>query len=141
MKENLVAFFCGLLFSIGLGISGMTQPNKVTSFLDFFGDWDPSLVFVMIGGILVYALGYRFAVKRPKPFFSDSFKIPTLRKVDRPLAAGSALFGVGWGLAGYCPGPGLVALASFHTEPILFVISMVGGMAAFEFKKRRGSEK
>lgn len=136
MKEALVAFFCGLLFAIGLGISGMTQPAKVTGFLDFFGTWDASLIFVMVGGILVYTIGYRFTVKRPKPLFSEAFKIPTLRKVDRPLALGSALFGMGWGLAGFCPGPALVSFASLKFEPIVFVVSMIVGMTVFELQER-----
>lgn len=131
------AFFCGVLFALGLGISGMTQPAKVTAFLDFFGAWNPSLLFVMVGAILVYALGYQLVVKRPKPLFPGNFQIPPLKKVDRPLAIGSAIFGAGWGLAGFCPGPALVSLASLQREPLLFVASMLVGMAVFEVSNRR----
>jgi uncharacterized membrane protein YedE/YeeE len=131
-----VSFFCGVLFALGLGISGMTQPAKVTAFLDFFGAWNPSLAFVMAGAILVYALGYRWVVRRPKPLFPGNFQIPSLRKVDRPLAIGSALFGAGWGLAGFCPGPALTSLASLQFEPLLFLSSMLAGMILFEASQR-----
>ncbi len=141
MKEPLVAFFCGVLFALGLGISGMTQPGKVTAFLDFSGNWDPSLMFVMVGAILVYGIGYRWVVRQPKPLFSQSFQLPTLRAVDRPLAIGSALFGVGWGLAGFCPGPALTSVVSLQFQPLLFVLSMVFGMFLFECRARMRKTK
>lgn len=134
MRETIVSFVCGVLFALGLGISGMTQPQKVTAFLDFFGSWDPSLMFVMIGAIIVYSTGYRLTVKKTKPLFSQSFHIPTLRKFDRPLAIGSVIFGIGWGLAGFCPGPALMSITSLRFEPIVFVLSMVLGMAFFEWR-------
>lgn len=139
MKEALVAFGCGALFAVGLGVSGMTQPGKVTAFLDFAGAWDPSLLFVMAGAVLVYALGYRLVTKRPKPLFAEAFHLPTRRSIDRPLVVGSALFGVGWGLAGFCPGPALTSLASLRLEPVLFVLSMLAGMAIFEAKAAKRS--
>ena len=137
MRQPLVALVCGILFALGLGISGMTQPGKVTAFLDFFGSWDPSLMFVMVGAILVYSVGYRLTVKRPKPLFSESFHIPTLRKVDRPLAAGAALFGIGWGLAGFCPGPALTSIVSLRFEPLAFVGFMILGMFLYELMSRK----
>lgn len=140
MRSTLVSFASGAVFATGLAISGMTQPGKVTAFLDFTGQWDASLSFVMAGAILVYSIGYRLSTKRPKPIFSDSFRIPTLRKVDRPLAVGSALFGVGWGLAGFCPGPALTSLVSLRFEPTLFVFSMLAGMVLYEWTQRRKGE-
>ena len=137
MKNSLVAFSCGILFALGLGVSGMTQPAKVTAFLDFTGQWDPSLLFVMVGAIFVYAVGYRLVVKKQKPLFSDSFQIPTLRTVDGPLVLGSAIFGAGWGLAGFCPGPALTAAASLQTQPLVFVSAMLLGMAFYEWTQRR----
>lgn len=114
----------------------MTRPSKVTAFLDVLGDWDPSLLFVMAGAIVVYAIGYRLIVKRPKPLFGESFQIPTLRKVDLPLALGAVLFGIGWGMAGFCPGPALTSLASLQFEPLLFVASLFAGMFLFELQDR-----
>jgi len=137
MRTSVVSFACGAVFAAGLAISGMTQPGKVTAFLDITGHWDASLMFVMVGAILVYSIGYRLSTKRPKPILSDSFRIPTLRKVDRPLALGSALFGVGWGLAGFCPGPALTSLVSLQFAPLLFVFSMLVGMSLFEWNQRR----
>ncbi len=137
MKNAVVSLVCGLLFALGLGISGMTQPARVTAFLDFTGNWDPSLLFVMIGAISVYAVGYRWVVKKPKPLFSGNFSIPPLRKVDRPLALGSAIFGAGWGLAGFCPGPALTSLASFQFQPLVFVAAMLFGMGLFEWTQGR----
>jgi len=137
MKNGIVALVCGLLFALGLGISGMTQPGKVTAFLDVTGEWNPSLMFVMFGAILVYAVGYRLIIRKPKPLFAGNFQIPTLRKVDRPLALGSAIFGAGWGLAGFCPGPALTSVASLQPEPSVFVASMFLGMALYEWTQRR----
>jgi uncharacterized protein len=135
--QAVISFFCGLLFSLGLGVSGMTQPEKVTAFLDFFGRWNPSLAFVMLGAILVYALGYRLVVRRPRPLWRSSFQIPTERKVDRPLLVGAAVFGAGWGLAGFCPGPALASVASFQRPPLIFVASMLVGMGLYEWGQRR----
>lgn len=132
MRQSLAAFACGLLFAVGLGVAGMTQPGKVTAFLDFTGRWDPSLLFVMVGAIAVYAIGYRLAVRRPKPLFADAFQIPGKKGLDRRLVVGSALFGIGWGLAGFCPGPALTAIASLRFEPLVFVGAMLLGMLALE---------
>ncbi len=127
--ETLLAFFCGLIFAIGLGISGMTQPAKVTGFLDFTGHWDPSLAFVMAGAVALYALGYRFVMRWQKPIVTSQFDLPKARPVDSKLLIGAALFGAGWGLAGYCPGPALVSLATFDSRPVIFVAAMLIGMA------------
>lgn len=136
-KEGIVAFCCGLIFALGLGISGMTQPGVVTAFLDIFGNWDPRLLFVMGGAVLVYSIGYRIVVKSSKPLIATQFQIPKLRRVDRPLAVGSILFGIGWGLAGFCPGPALTSIASFGHSQLVFVVAMFIGMAIFEVLDRR----
>lgn len=125
-------FFAGGLFAVGLGLAGMTQPTKVVGFLDFLGDWDPSLAFVMVGGILTHMLLYRFIVKRPSPVLAGTFQIPTRRDITPRLVAGSALFGIGWALAGYCPGPGFVSAGSGGSNALLFLGAMVGGMVLFK---------
>ena len=128
-KTNLVAFCSGVLFSIGLGISGMTQPQKVIGFLDVFGAWDPSLTFVMVGGIISYLI-LQFAIQRrfPTPVLASEFQIPTRKNIDRNLMLGALLFGVGWGLGGYCPGPALTSLGSGRMSAVLFVVAMGVGM-------------
>jgi len=140
MKTAFIAFLCGICFALGLGISGMTQPAKVIGFLDLTGNWDPSLIFVMMGAILVYAVGHFFVVKKPTPIFAGAFDLPSLRKLDRPLILGSAIFGTGWGLAGFCPGPALTSVISLRFEPLVFVLSMLVGMAIFIGSDRLGKK-
>ena len=120
-------FLLGALFAIGLGISGMTQPSKVVAFLDIFGAWDPALMFVMGGAVAVNFVGYRLAVGRPHPLLATRFDIPTRRDIDWQLLVGASLFGAGWGVAGFCPGPALVALASGSADVMLFVAAMFIG--------------
>ncbi len=120
-------FLLGVLFAVGLGISGMTQPAKVVGFLDIFGAWDPALMFVMGGAVAVNFIGYRLAVGRPHPLLAARFDIPTRRDIDWQLVTGASLFGAGWALAGFCPGPALVALASGSTDVMLFVAAMFIG--------------
>jgi uncharacterized membrane protein YedE/YeeE len=139
MKNNLVAFVVGLIFAIGLGISGMTRPEKVVGFLDVFGDWDPSLVFVMGGAVVIHFFTYRMITKRSSPMFAKEWKIPTKSELTPRLIMGSFLFGVGWGLGGYCPGPGLVSIPSLDTAPLTFVGFMLLGMLLFKKLKIRGS--
>lgn len=126
-----IAFLAGLLFALGLGISGMTSPAKVLAFLNLRGAWDPSLLFVMAGAILVYGVGYRLARKRKGPVLDKSWHVPTSREITPALITGSALFGLGWGLAGYCPGPALVSLATGSLRPVAFVAAMLLGMGLF----------
>lgn len=130
--RGLVAFVSGLLFALGLGVGGMTQPSKVLAFLDVAGDWDPSLAFVMGGALLVYFFVGRVVLARPRPLFDDTFHVPTRRDVDGRLVVGSVLFGAGWGLAGYCPGPALVSLASGRATVVVFVAAMLAGMWIFQ---------
>lgn len=129
IKGNfIISFVSGFLFALGLGISGMTQPSKVQGFLDVFGHWDPTLAFVMLGAVLSHALVYRFMKGRSSPLLGGSFSIPNRRDVDRDLVLGAAIFGIGWGLAGLCPGPALASLATGRLEVYVFTASMLGGM-------------
>jgi len=127
VRKLVSALGAGFLFGIGLWISGMANPRKVLGFLDVTGDWDASLMFVMGGAVAVTGIAFRFVLARPKPFFSEKFHLPEKKRIDFPLVAGAALFGVGWGIVGYCPGPALTALATLSTESMVFVAAMIGG--------------
>lgn len=129
----LISLAAGLLFGAGLAISGMTRPAKVIGFLDFFGQWDPTLLFVMAGAVGVYAVGYRLARARGKPVLELGFEPSVEDRMTGRLFGGSTLFGVGWGLSGFCPGPAVTALASTAAAPIVFVAAMLAGMAAHRF--------
>ncbi len=120
----------GALFGAGLVISGMTQPTRVIGFLDVLGTWDPTLAFVMGAAVAVYAVAFRLIRRRTEPWLDLTFHLPTRADIDRNLVVGAALFGVGWGLVGLCPGPAIVSLSSGHATSILFVIAMVVGMLA-----------
>jgi uncharacterized protein len=128
MAALLASFACGLVFAIGLALGGMTQPSKVVGFLDFTGEWDPSLAFVMGGALAVHALLGSFVRARPRPMFSAAFTLPTRNDIDARLVAGSAIFGVGWGLGGFCPGPSLVALGGGMDAALVVVPAMLAGM-------------
>ncbi len=136
MKKNAVALLSGLVFAIGLGLSGMTQPSKVLDFLDVTGSWDPSLAFVMMGAIGVNVVLFRLVLRRSGPILGGVFQIPKRTDVDRRLLVGAAVFGIGWGLAGYCPGPGLVSLASGGAGAIVFVAAMIAGQIAEHLASR-----
>ena len=131
MKQKLVTFFAGVVFAIGLGISGMTNPAKVIGFLDVTGVWDPSLALVMGGAIGVHILFAQWSRKAERPLWADAFVLPKRADVDGRLIAGAALFGLGWGTAGYCPGPALVSLVGLTTSALTFCASMVAGIAVF----------
>ena len=128
MKASLTAFVSGMVFALGLGISGMTRPVKVIGFLDFFGAWDASLAFVMIGAIAVYFVAYRMSAKMTSPLLAPKFALPTRSDLDVKLILGAAIFGAGWGLGGFCPGPALTAIASGALPVIIFVVAMGIGM-------------
>ena len=132
----LAAFAAGLVFGIGLILSGMTDPGKVIGFLDVAGRWDPSLAFVMGGAILVGYFAFAAAGKRARTFLGGALQLPTHRDIDARLVAGSALFGVGWGLAGFCPGPALVALGAGIDQAALFVAAMLAGMVVYHAAER-----
>ena len=135
-KQNALTFLVGLIFAIGLGISGMTQPGKVLGFLDVAGDWDPSLAFVMIGAIGVHAISYRLKNTKQKPLLAEEFSVPTTNAIDKPLLIGALLFGVGWGLGGFCPGPAIVSVVSLSSEVLLFCGGMVSGFICYKFIAR-----
>jgi uncharacterized protein len=129
-KQNLAALASGLVFGAGLVVSGMTRPSKVLAFLDVFGAWDPSLAFVMLGAVGVAALVFRWSRGRHAPVAAPSFSLPAKQPLDAGLLGGAALFGVGWGLSGYCPGPSIVALASGGLGVLVFVAAVFVGMLA-----------
>lgn len=132
-KSLVWAFVAGLIFAVGLALSGMTQPDKVMNFLDFTGRWDPSLAFVMGGAVVLNAAAYWLTTKRlSAPIAAPRFVLPARTQIDRPLLLGAALFGVGWGLAGYCPGPALSALPTGGVNALLFVGAMVAGMKVYD---------
>jgi uncharacterized membrane protein YedE/YeeE len=133
----VVALICGLIFGWGLLISGMVQPAKVLAFLDVFGAWDPSLAIVMIAALVISTLGFTLAKRRGRPIFATQCVWPTKTGVDRPLALGSVLFGIGWGLVGLCPGPALENLATLPPRVIAFVVAMAGGMVLHDFWRER----
>lgn len=137
MRQNIVAFLAGLVFAIGLGIAGMTQPAKVVGFLDFFGRWDPSLIFVMGGAIAAHLYFARRALKTAAPRLAPRFVMPTRKDLDLPLIVGAAIFGVGWGIGGLCPGPALVSVFSGAKTTLLFVVAMITTMALFRFALAR----
>lgn len=131
MKNAIAALVVGFVFAIGLGLSGMTQPQKVIGFLDLFGQWDPSLIFVMVGAIIVHFITFKVIRKRNSPLFSSQWYVPTKKEITPALMIGAFIFGVGWALGGFCPGPAITSMASFDKTPFVFVISMLVGMVLF----------
>ena len=128
MNRILGGLAAGLLFGAGISLSGMINPAKVIGFLNVAGAWDPSLAFVMLGGLLVTGVGYRLVLRRGQPLFEPGFTLPTRRDIDPALLLGAGLFGIGWGVAGYCPGPALAGLGFGQPETALFVAAMLAGM-------------
>ncbi|WP_418318132.1 DUF6691 family protein [Piscinibacter sakaiensis] len=137
MLYLVTSWLAGLVFGIGLIVSGMANPAKVLGFLDLAGQWDPSLAFVMAGAIAVGVVAFAIARRRNTSLIGLDMKLPTASGLDRRLIGGSVLFGVGWGIAGFCPGPALVALGMGHVKALVFVLAMLAGMAMFELLKRR----
>lgn len=137
--NRAVEFAVGLLFGLGLILSGMTDPGKVLGFLDLTGAWDPSLAFVMGGAIAVASFAFAVARKRTTAFLGGAVQLPDNRRIDSRLLTGSLVFGVGWGLAGFCPGPALVAAGAGHWQAVLFTLGMVGGMVVHQVMAEPGS--
>ncbi len=135
---KLLAFVCGLVFGIGLLVSGMTDPDKVIAFMDIAGRWDPSLILVMITAVVVAIGPMQIAAHRQRALLGDKIAFPPTRGITTKLLLGSAVFGVGWGLTGLCPGPSLASLGSFTWQEWLFFASMVGGMVGFELWQSHG---
>lgn len=133
MNVIIASLLSGLLFGFGLIVSGMSNPARVLNFLDFSTNWDATLAFVMGGAIAIAAPGIYWVRKRNKPLFADKFDIPTSKVIDSKLITGSAMFGIGWGISGFCPGPAVVAIASLQSDVLLFVGAMVVGMLAQHF--------
>lgn len=131
IKQNIVSFIVGFIFAIGLAISGMTQPQKIIGFLNPL-NWDSSLLFVMVGAVGVHILTYPFITKRSSPILDTKWHIPTRKDITVRLVIGSAIFGIGWGLGGYCPGPGLASLSTGDMRTLLFVAAMLVGMQTFK---------
>jgi uncharacterized membrane protein YedE/YeeE len=134
--HRIAEFVVGLLFGLGLMLSGMTDPGKVMGFLDLFGTWDPSLALVMGGAIMVGFFAFTVAKKRTSTFLGGAFRLPTNMDLDKKLVIGSLLFGAGWGLAGFCPGPALVSMADGQPKALVFVLAMLVGMLGFELMDR-----
>jgi len=135
--HRLSEFIVGLLFGLGLLLSGMTDPSKVLSFLDLAGAWDPSLAFVMGGGILVGLVAFTLAKKRTTNVLGGALHLPTTTHIDKRLMLGGLLFGAGWGLAGFCPGPALVSMAAGQDKALVFALAMVLGMGIYEWAERK----
>ncbi|MEZ0232296.1 MAG: DUF6691 family protein [Methylophilaceae bacterium] len=133
----LSSLIAGLIFGLGLIISGMTNPAKVIGFLDVAGNWDPSLAFVMIGAISIAYFAFRKAKINPRSALGEHIEIPAKRDLDAPLIVGAIIFGIGWGLAGYCPGPAIASVAIGDVTPVLFSIAMLAGMVFYELLIKR----
>jgi uncharacterized membrane protein YedE/YeeE len=127
--RNLAALGSGVVFGVGLSLAQMTNPDKVLNFLDISGHWDPSLLLVLGGAVVLSAIAFRFVFKRGAPLWDDQFHLPLAKAIDRPLIIGSALFGIGWGLSGYCPGPAIASLGFGNPEALWVVPSILAGAA------------
>lgn len=140
MRENGIAVLAGLLFGLGLGLSQMIDRDRIIGFLDVAGDWDSTLLFVLGGAVAVTVIAFRFVLKMPQPFFAEKFRLPTKQDIDLPLITGAAIFGIGWGLAGYCPGPAITALVLGRWNPVLFVIGLTAGLLAYRGYTNRSAK-
>jgi len=136
MASKIVSFISGIIFGVGLSVSNMINPEKVLGFLDIFGLWDPSLIFVMMGAIIISAPAFFLFRSKNKPLFADNFTMPTLKSIDKNLIIGSSIFGVGWGMVGFCPGPAISSLALLNAYSVYFVLSMLGGFLLTELVNR-----
>lgn len=128
--KNLISALAGIVFGFGLALAQMTDPAKIIGFLDVTGQWDPTLALVLGGAVLVTLISFRFILRRAQPVFDDRFHLPTRHAIDGRLIGGAAVFGIGWGLAGLCPGPGVAAIAQGAWQPLVFVVGLVLGMLA-----------
>ncbi len=137
MLMLIISLFCGLIFGLGLLISGMANPQKVLGFLDITGLWDPSLILVMAGAILAALLPFQWAKNQSRSLLGQTMQLPDKTQIDRPLIVGSLLFGIGWGLAGICPGPAIVLLGLKQINAIYFVLAMLAGMWIFQILQKR----
>ncbi|MGZ8917662.1 MAG: DUF6691 family protein [Methylobacter sp.] len=133
MKTFLSALLCGMIFGFGLSLSQMINPNKVLNFLDISGNWDPSLLFVMLGALLVAMISFKWILKRPAPVLVENFQLPGKLPVDKPLILGAAIFGTGWGMSGYCPGPAVSGLGLLSFESLVMVVTIYLGFFTYNW--------
>jgi uncharacterized protein len=131
MKQNFIALLCGIVFGIGLSLSQMINPNKVLNFLDITGNWDPSLIFVMMGALAIAFISFKWILKRPAPLLAESFHISKNTSVDKSLVLGAAIFGIGWGMSGYCPGPAVTGLGLLSLESVILVVAIYLGFFVY----------
>lgn len=140
LMRYLIQLLAGLIFGLGLALADMTSPRRVLAFLDVAGDWDPSLLFVLGGAVCTTFIGYRLVLRRPRPRLDSVFHLSTLRRIDRPLVLGSVLFGLGWGIGGFCPGPGVALLAvPGNPETWIFLAGLAVGIVLYRFRPGRGA--
>jgi uncharacterized membrane protein YedE/YeeE len=139
MKQNLIALLSGLLFGFGLSLSQMIDRDRVLGFLDVSGAWDPTLLFVLGGAVGVTIIAFRFVLRLPQPIWATKFYLPTKKDIDLPLIIGAGIFGIGWGIAGYCPGPSVTALVLGIANPVLFLIAFIIGSLACQWYANRTS--
>lgn len=137
MNKNLISLIVGAFFAIGLGLSGMTQPQKIIGFLDVFGAWDPTLIFVMASAVSFHLITYKLISARKSPLLDSQWYVPNNKDISPRLILGATIFGAGWGLAGYCPGPALTALVTGHYQTTLFVSAMLFGMFTFKLVEKK----
>ncbi len=141
MKNNLVALIAGILFGLGLTISEMVDPARVIGFLDITGDWDPTLALVMASALLVTLPSFSFILRCHRPLCADKFSLPDKKNIDKPLIIGASLFGIGWGLGGFCPGPAITALVTLSPDVMLFVLAMLVGYYLVNFVNKYNVKK
>lgn len=141
MKLIITALISGILFGIGLTLSQMTIPNKVIGFLDLAGNWDPSLIFVMVGALTVTIISFRTILKRPNPLFDQKFYLSSKSALDKPLLIGAAIFGIGWGISGYCPGPSVAGLGLANIESVVMILSIYVGFIVHRITVERVSSR
>jgi hypothetical protein len=132
MKTHAIALISGIVFGVGLSLSHMIDPNKVLNFLDITGNWDPSLLFVMIGALTIAMIAFRWVLKRPAPVWAETFDLPKKRSIDLKLITGAAIFGIGWGMSGYCPGPSVTGLGLFSIESVIMVFAIYLGFISYQ---------
>jgi uncharacterized protein len=137
LKENAIALVSGLLFGLGLGLSQMIDRDRILGFLDVSGVWEPTLMFVLAGAVAVTVVAFRFILRQPHPIWANQFHLPTKKDIDIPLVVGAAIFGVGWGISGYCPGPGMTAIVVGFWNPVLFIFAFIVGSLTYKWYSNR----
>lgn len=137
MKNSIISFNVGFLFALGLGISGMTNPQNILNFLDVFGNFSPNMILVMMAAIFIHTIVYHLIKNKKSPIFDTKFHLPTKKDIDKKLILGSVIFGIGWGISGYCPGPAFTSLSSFDIRVVYYLLSLLLGMIVFKFFEKK----